>query len=273
MVRSSDNQRITRRYLTIGEFAKLSRASEKSLRYYDRIGIFSPAHIDEKTGYRYYYASQIYQLNLVRFCVENGVPTDRIRSNCSEAGILETGKFFRECLDLSRRNLRRAYAAMVRMEAYSSEYEAEITADMLSKREVSRPDMAVITCPCGDAGKPPSYNEYLASVTHCIKRADELDVISLAHQGIMRMQNGAWSAFIDLQPEPDVEVKIAGKDDVTLRTMEGGRFVVTSVVGSDVERCLELAFQSDPDLTCIEEAWAYSTTVEIPALNVMRRVP
>ena len=40
--------------LTIGLFSKITNISIKSLRYYERIGIFSPAYIDEKTGYRYY---------------------------------------------------------------------------------------------------------------------------------------------------------------------------------------------------------------------------
>ena len=39
--------------LTIGEFSKLSKATIKTLRYYDEIGLFKPSHVEEK-GWRFY---------------------------------------------------------------------------------------------------------------------------------------------------------------------------------------------------------------------------
>ncbi len=40
--------------LTIGVFAARARLSAKALRLYDRLGVLSPAHVDEVSGYRYY---------------------------------------------------------------------------------------------------------------------------------------------------------------------------------------------------------------------------
>ena len=42
----------------IGDFAKLSCVSVKTLRYYDELGLLKPAHVDHFTGYRYYSADQ-----------------------------------------------------------------------------------------------------------------------------------------------------------------------------------------------------------------------
>lgn len=46
-------------HLKIGDFARLSRASIKTLRYYDEIGLLKPAHVDAFTNYRYYDARQL----------------------------------------------------------------------------------------------------------------------------------------------------------------------------------------------------------------------
>ncbi|MBU3155767.1 MerR family transcriptional regulator [Clostridium estertheticum] len=49
----------------IGDFSKLTRVSVRMLRYYDEVGLFNPAKIDDFTGYRYYSAKQISDINLV----------------------------------------------------------------------------------------------------------------------------------------------------------------------------------------------------------------
>lgn len=45
--------------LKIGDFARISGISIKTLRYYDDIGILAPAHTDAFTGYRYYTLDQL----------------------------------------------------------------------------------------------------------------------------------------------------------------------------------------------------------------------
>jgi DNA-binding transcriptional MerR regulator/effector-binding domain-containing protein len=44
---------------TIGEFAAAGRVSVRMLRHYDAIGILPPAHVDDRTGYRYYSDRQL----------------------------------------------------------------------------------------------------------------------------------------------------------------------------------------------------------------------
>ena len=52
--------------LTIGEFSKLSRVSAKTLRYYDQIGLLKPGYVSFESGYRYYEASQLRDMLLIR---------------------------------------------------------------------------------------------------------------------------------------------------------------------------------------------------------------
>jgi DNA-binding transcriptional MerR regulator len=49
--------------LKIGDFARLSQVPVKTLRYYDDLGLITPAHVDTFTGYRYYSVEQLPRLN------------------------------------------------------------------------------------------------------------------------------------------------------------------------------------------------------------------
>lgn len=63
-----------KKLLSIGEVAKLTDASIHSLRYYERIKILNPAHIDPDSGYRYYSFEQIILIKIIMVCVELDIP-------------------------------------------------------------------------------------------------------------------------------------------------------------------------------------------------------
>jgi DNA-binding transcriptional MerR regulator len=44
---------------SIGEFSQINRITTKTLRHYERIGLFRPSSVDQWTGYRYYSAEQL----------------------------------------------------------------------------------------------------------------------------------------------------------------------------------------------------------------------
>lgn len=47
----------------IGDFSNLARVTVKALRYYDDLGLLTPANVDPETGYRLYSASQLPRLH------------------------------------------------------------------------------------------------------------------------------------------------------------------------------------------------------------------
>jgi DNA-binding transcriptional MerR regulator len=63
----------------IGDFSKLSRVSVKTLRYYDELGLLKPAHVDHFTGYRFYSAGQLPQLNRILALKDLGFSLEQIR--------------------------------------------------------------------------------------------------------------------------------------------------------------------------------------------------
>ena len=52
--------------LSIGKMAKLNNVSIQRLRYYDSIGLFSPAHINKQSHYRYYEYEQSTHLAIIK---------------------------------------------------------------------------------------------------------------------------------------------------------------------------------------------------------------
>jgi DNA-binding transcriptional MerR regulator len=65
-------------YYTIGETAKLLGVSTQTLRYYDRIELLNPVHIDENNGYRYYSYRQFHTIDRIRYMQDMGMSLDDI---------------------------------------------------------------------------------------------------------------------------------------------------------------------------------------------------
>lgn len=64
--------------MRIGDFSKLARVPVKTLRYYDEVGLFKPANVDESTGYRYYTVDQLARLNRILALKDLGFSLEEI---------------------------------------------------------------------------------------------------------------------------------------------------------------------------------------------------
>jgi len=62
----------------IGDFSKVAQVSGRLLRYYDEIDLFKPIHTDTATGYRYYTAEQLPDLNRILALKNLGLSLDQI---------------------------------------------------------------------------------------------------------------------------------------------------------------------------------------------------
>lgn len=69
-------------YVTTGEFAKLAGLNKKTLIYYDEIGLFKPAFVDDK-GYRFYSQFESDRLSLIITLRDLGVPLKDIKEYLS----------------------------------------------------------------------------------------------------------------------------------------------------------------------------------------------
>lgn len=64
---------------TVGEFSQVAQVSKRMLRYYDEIGLLKPVHTDPFTGYRYYSAEQLPQLNRILTLKDLGLSLEQIQ--------------------------------------------------------------------------------------------------------------------------------------------------------------------------------------------------
>src|ERR671931_420449 len=65
--------------LRIGPFSRLARVTIKTLRFYASAGLFQPAWIDPRTGYRFYSATQLPLLRRIRLFRELGCSVAELR--------------------------------------------------------------------------------------------------------------------------------------------------------------------------------------------------
>lgn len=74
------------KYIKTAEFSELCHVSKQTLIYYDRIGLFSPHHVDGK-GYRYYSLDQHYPFSLISMLVELNTPLKEIKAYLADKSI------------------------------------------------------------------------------------------------------------------------------------------------------------------------------------------
>lgn len=65
---------------SIGEKSKLHNISIQTLRYYDKIGLLKPAHINEENNYRYYTIDQFIVVDMIKHCKLMGLSLEEIKA-------------------------------------------------------------------------------------------------------------------------------------------------------------------------------------------------
>jgi DNA-binding transcriptional MerR regulator len=73
-------------YMRIGELAAFFGVSVKAMRIYEKMGILNPVKVDAKTGYRYYCADQVKELDALLELRELGFSLVEIK-NLLESGL------------------------------------------------------------------------------------------------------------------------------------------------------------------------------------------
>jgi DNA-binding transcriptional MerR regulator len=71
--------RVMQNCVPIGDFARATHMSVKTLRYYHRVGLLEPADVDPDTGYRRYTTAQIPTAQIIRRFRDLDMPVDEVR--------------------------------------------------------------------------------------------------------------------------------------------------------------------------------------------------
>lgn len=108
-------------YFTISEFGKLRNVNINSLRYYEKIGISKPEHVDAETGYRYYSPDQLPILDVILLCLVFGMPLKEMRSYISDDNFINNSQLFEIGKQMAKERLHQAQIELNKIE-YTQRY-------------------------------------------------------------------------------------------------------------------------------------------------------
>ncbi len=148
--------------LTIGEFARLARLSQKALRLYDELGLLRPFRVDEWSGYRYYAPSQLERARLVAWLRRTGMPLAQIGAVLS-APPAEAAALVSAYLRVTEAD----FAERQRLAQFLISYLREGATAMPDATNLNPPTppdlIASSACPAAEAAGPPLAVRYAAA--------------------------------------------------------------------------------------------------------------
>jgi DNA-binding transcriptional MerR regulator len=98
--------------LAIGDFARATHMSVKTLRHYHRVGLLEPADVDPRTGYRYYATDQIPTAQVIRRFRQLDMPLDDIQAVLAAPDVQARNELIAAHLDRLEEGLARTQSAV-----------------------------------------------------------------------------------------------------------------------------------------------------------------
>lgn len=178
-------------FLTVSEIGKKYNISRQTLIYYDKIGLFKPAFIDNN-GYRCYSVRQIPHLREIHFLKSLGVSLQEIKNHFNERNVKKT----EELLESRRRSMDEEMAQLARKRAYItqrlnlySEYKQvnEKVGELFLRRFPAR---SVVFAPFG---KKPSKQELHLSLWRCWQELEKFEMLMSNGFGTILPSNALYT--------------------------------------------------------------------------------
>ncbi|MCU5328235.1 MerR family transcriptional regulator [Bacillus wiedmannii] len=210
-----------KKMFSIGEVAKIKDITIKALRYYHKMGILIPKHVDESTGYRYYSIDQFIHIDIIKSCRE------------LNTSIVELQEIFKECntdkllrfLQLKREEAEEHIKKMNEVMETIDDLHAKVVSsqEILKNDEISIEffeQRYVVVAPCKEVG---SLQELLYY--------SDLEKIVQDYEEKMEMEMGI---LYNVNEDWDVEPKYVFnkvRDDVHMEEMQnikvlpGGKYI------------------------------------------------
>ena len=94
-----------KKYYSIGEMAKLNFISPHTLRYYDKIDLLKPSHINEETGYRYYSYKDFLFLDAIQYLRHFDMSLEEIKDQFDTRTVEGTLELYEKQLEKLHENI------------------------------------------------------------------------------------------------------------------------------------------------------------------------
>lgn len=162
-------------FLTVSEIGKKYNISRQTLIYYDKIGLFKPAFVDNN-GYRCYSVRQIPHLREIHFLKSLGISLQEIKNHFNERDVKKTEELLesrRSAIDAEMAQLARKRTYLTQRLNLYSEYEQvpEKIGELFIRRFPAR---SVVFTPFG---KKPSKQELHLSLWSCWQELEKHEML------------------------------------------------------------------------------------------------
>lgn len=251
--------------LSIGEAAKLKNVSIKALRYYEKLGIFTPAYVDPESGYRYYSPAQLFDLDVILTCSELGIPLKRILDYRNEHGTLDLQQLLHEGADLAEQKLQRAQKSLLQINSCLEEISNQDTYRHSQAPYTRTLDAAYIYVTPWDLTVPFEVKRYLKTMSDLYKYADQLDTTPLYFQGLLidtQASPFACSAYVQVNPYPsqtlDKSLHNSATRKASFSRIERHTYVGFRIEHTSLSECVNNALdyaKDSPGCYIMTEVW------------------
>ncbi|MBE7150050.1 MerR family DNA-binding transcriptional regulator [Bacillus mycoides] len=142
-----------KKIFSIGEVAKIKDITIKALRYYHKMGILIPKHIDESTGYRYYAIDQFIHIDIIKSCRELNTSIVELQEIFKECNTDKLLQFLQLKRDEAEEHIRKMKEVMETIDVLNAKVGS--SKDILKSDEISIKffeQRYVIVAPCKEVG-------------------------------------------------------------------------------------------------------------------------
>lgn len=254
--------------LSIGELSKITGVHIKALRYYDILGILTPAYIDPDSGYRYYSFYQKSVVDAIQFCVDLDIPLRTFPTYTNEKVpwigykelVAHGTELVEEKIQVMQQRLSRLKAMQKEIERSESSYSNRLPAkyDMPGRSCWITPYM-------GTLGSPDS-NELIKELI--IKIFDSGLKLGNINGLLLLNENGEWKQYLFVDVSGDTEKMNCRPEIIHIRP---GQYLCKKVEHSDIQSvwdwCLQIVDENDIELIIESELFMGNYAFSAPALE------
>lgn len=162
---------------SIGELAAYQNISKQTLIFYDKIGLFKPAHVDPNNKYRYYTAQQIDYLDTILIMKEMGFSLAEIQEHMKNYTIDTSLVALRKQLMVIDQQIKHLQLIRNRL-AHRCEQMENVKEYLDESRDVKIKEVDTQYLLAADVDEPRSFREISIATKKCFSQAmsDELPI-------------------------------------------------------------------------------------------------
>lgn len=208
---------------SIGEISKIKNITIKTLRYYHKVGILIPKHIDESTGYRYYSVDQFINIDIIRGCRELGTSIVELQKIFKESDTDKLMEFLKTKRIEAEETIKKMNVIINNIDSMSNEveYSKKALNDMEVRKEFIK-SRYIATVPCNEIGD----NKELLYYSNLEKIIENQNLKTCVEGGIMYSLDSNKN-LSDLYVFKVVDIKV-GHENEYIQVLKSGMYLIVN---------------------------------------------